>query len=335
MMDMKNYSYNHANDILVISLLSIMASFFIYTLFLWVISRNKVYLYYAYYLVSYLLFQLFFTGYIQWIFDVTAVYHIGISLFITLSFIYVAFFFKTILKVKQKLPKIDNAFNIIIVVLLLTIVGVILDLPYVVQVRNIVIFPITLLLFTFALIISTIRKAPFSLFLLIGWSFFILATFFSAVFSSVDFSNTIFSRNMMLISATIEVIIFSLVLATHIRSLQNTINTKDAQLQRKLKEAQLGSMIGMIAHQWKQPLAVISSSVSLQILRNELGTNTKEGIDEHLNNTAANITFLNETINDFRSFFKTDITYSMVTLDKPLNKALHIFKCSLSLKKLN
>lgn len=80
---------------------------------------------------------------------------------------------------------------------------------------------------------------------------------------------------------------------------------KDRQLAQSTKLAQMGEMIDMIAHQWRQPLnsiASINSKIEFDILLNQRSD------EKTLANTALIseiIRYLSHTIDDFREFFKS------------------------------
>jgi signal transduction histidine kinase len=63
-------------------------------------------------------------------------------------------------------------------------------------------------------------------------------------------------------------------------------------------------MIGNIAHQWRQPLNVISASSSSVILQKELGILDDKLLDKSYKNINKNVKFLSQTIDDFRNFIE-------------------------------
>ncbi len=85
-------------------------------------------------------------------------------------------------------------------------------------------------------------------------------------------------------------------------------NIKQQQiLQQQSKMAQMGEMIGAIAHQWRQPLNTIS--ISIQNLKYDY----KEGMLEDekyvksfIDKNKKTIKFMSQTIDDFRNFFRVD-----------------------------
>ena len=72
------------------------------------------------------------------------------------------------------------------------------------------------------------------------------------------------------------------------------------------KLAQMGEMINMIAHQWRQPLTAISASAGDLIIKQSLQRYSEAYFDKKLNNIVDFSQHLSSTIDDFRSFYKDD-----------------------------
>lgn len=69
----------------------------------------------------------------------------------------------------------------------------------------------------------------------------------------------------------------------------------------------MGEMIGNIAHQWKQPLNLISMSNGLLKVNQDVKDfSPKEDIEEAIDNIDVSVKHLSTTIDDFRNFFKPD-----------------------------
>jgi len=78
-------------------------------------------------------------------------------------------------------------------------------------------------------------------------------------------------------------------------------------LQQQSKMAQMGEMIGAIAHQWRQPLNVVSISIQNLLYDFEDGhLNNEKYINTFIEKNKKTIKFMSETIDDFRSFFRID-----------------------------
>ncbi len=79
---------------------------------------------------------------------------------------------------------------------------------------------------------------------------------------------------------------------------------KDKQLLQQSRLAQMGEMISMIAHQWRQPLSVISSiAISLNV-KAELGKADEATVIDFSKKISEYSQHLSSTIDDFRDFYK-------------------------------
>ncbi len=85
-------------------------------------------------------------------------------------------------------------------------------------------------------------------------------------------------------------------------------NTKQLEaLQQQSKMAAMGEMIGAIAHQWRQPLNNISTSIqNLKYDFKDGLLNNQEFIDNFIEKNKHTIKFMSRTIDDFRNFFRID-----------------------------
>jgi len=79
---------------------------------------------------------------------------------------------------------------------------------------------------------------------------------------------------------------------------------KDKQIMQQSRLAQMGEMLSMIAHQWRQPLTAISSSSTAINIKAKLNKLDKETSIELSNNIIEYSKHLSETIDDFRDFFR-------------------------------
>ena len=104
---------------------------------------------------------------------------------------------------------------------------------------------------------------------------------------------------------------------------------KDKQLLEQSKLAQMGEMIGNIAHQWRQPLSAISSISSSIQVSNELDILSKEEISKGMEKITEKTLYLSETINTFRDFLKDDKRKEEVILQNKIDKALSIIDATM------
>ncbi len=84
------------------------------------------------------------------------------------------------------------------------------------------------------------------------------------------------------------------------------LKKKDKLIAEQLKMAALGEMIGNIAHQWRQPLSVISTCASGLQLQKEYDMLTDEFFNETCETIENNTQILSKTIDDFRDYVNSD-----------------------------
>lgn len=97
---------------------------------------------------------------------------------------------------------------------------------------------------------------------------------------------------------------------------------KDRILVSQSRQAAMGEMISMIAHQWRQPLSNITLQISnLQIssILNEVST--KEVLDK-LESISDTIIYLSETIDDFQTYFEPNKEKDIIDVCKLVKRAV-------------
>jgi len=110
---------------------------------------------------------------------------------------------------------------------------------------------------------------------------------------------------------------------------------KDRTLLQQSRLAQMGEMISMIAHQWRQPLSAISAasgSISLKAKREKLDNNIAIELSGKISQYSQH---LSATIEDFRNFFKDKKTKEKTSLEQLVLKSLNIVAHSLENKQIS
>lgn len=115
------------------------------------------------------------------------------------------------------------------------------------------------------------------------------------------------------------------------------LNKNLQKAQEKLKEnsilileqsklSAMGEMIGNIAHQWRQPLNVISLSASIMINHKQKNKLNDEKFFDLNNKIIENTKYLSQTIDTFRGFIKSEKTSQEIDFKKLLNEPLHLIQ---------
>lgn len=79
---------------------------------------------------------------------------------------------------------------------------------------------------------------------------------------------------------------------------------KEQMMLQQSRFAQMGEMLGMIAHQWRQPLNAISATAINIRLDNRLGDLDSQAVEKHAAFIETQTGMMSETINDFMNLFK-------------------------------
>ena len=114
-------------------------------------------------------------------------------------------------------------------------------------------------------------------------------------------------------------------LHTKVKSSVEEVRKKDEYILQQSRLAQMGEMIAMIAHQWRQPLSSISTiSAKLQlsiVLKEEL---TPEALTHELRTIDKRIALLSNTIDDFRNFYNTSNEKRAFDLSTTIKQAIEV-----------
>ncbi|WP_066167447.1 ABC transporter substrate-binding protein [Aliarcobacter cryaerophilus] len=104
---------------------------------------------------------------------------------------------------------------------------------------------------------------------------------------------------------------------------------KNGILLQQSKMAAMGEMLENIAHQWRQPLSTISICTSGMELKKNLNMLEDKDFYDSINHIKSSVSYLSNTIEDFRSFLDKDKVLSNVNINHLVQKVLDILNPSL------
>jgi signal transduction histidine kinase len=110
---------------------------------------------------------------------------------------------------------------------------------------------------------------------------------------------------------------------------RENIAQKDKILFEQSKMASMGEMIGNIAHQWRQPLSVISTTATGALIKNEMGLLDKEELNKSFNSINDSAQFLSKTIDDFRNFLKPHKNKEQYKIINTIQQTINLVGASL------
>jgi len=102
------------------------------------------------------------------------------------------------------------------------------------------------------------------------------------------------------------------------------LRTKDKILELQSKQAVMGEMISMIAHQWRQPLSTITLQIANLQFKKLLGQDlTTDETDKALTEISDTIIYLSDTVDDFQTYFHPDKVMLDIEINELLNRAIN------------
>jgi len=99
---------------------------------------------------------------------------------------------------------------------------------------------------------------------------------------------------------------------------------KDKLIMLQSRHAAMGEMISMIAHQWRQPLSVISMSANNILADIEFEQLEPVALEQEAQAMINQARYLSNTIDDFRDFFRPDKKKEQISLEKIIENCFEI-----------
>jgi len=101
------------------------------------------------------------------------------------------------------------------------------------------------------------------------------------------------------------------------------IHQQEKMIALQSRQAVMGEMISMIAHQWRQPLSTVTLQISNLELKKLLGQKLQtDAYEEALKKISETIVYLSETIDDFQTYFRPNKEISRVFADELVKKVI-------------
>ncbi|WP_375725026.1 transporter substrate-binding domain-containing protein [Arcobacter sp. KX21116] len=113
-------------------------------------------------------------------------------------------------------------------------------------------------------------------------------------------------------------------LDTRIKEEINNRKKQEQLLIQQSKLAEMGEMISMIAHQWRQPLSALSTVIQNIHLRHSLGKLDKEYLEKQRVLSNALTDKMSKTIDDFKNFFKPNKEKQFFSIGDALQQTIFL-----------
>lgn len=117
---------------------------------------------------------------------------------------------------------------------------------------------------------------------------------------------------------------------TEERHIQGELARQQKIMLLQARQAQMGELLNMIAHQWRQPLTVISTLIGNISLKLEMGQPDWDYMRTKLEKMTNTVQFLSETIESFRNFYAPSKNVTTENLFELTKKAIELLGPSLN-----
>ncbi len=112
------------------------------------------------------------------------------------------------------------------------------------------------------------------------------------------------------------------------------IRKKDRALMQQSKLADMGEMIGAIAHQWRQPLNALALNIQLIEEMAEQGELSAKEASRLVRKSMDAIQFMSKTIDDFRNFYREDKQKQKFRVDEAIENTINLQKAQLQAREI-
>lgn len=109
---------------------------------------------------------------------------------------------------------------------------------------------------------------------------------------------------------------------------------KDEMMILQSRHAAMGEMIGMIAHQWRQPVATLSMVANKMVMDIELDEVDLQGFEKDAEEIISQAVYLSKTIDDFTNFFKPNKQKEIFSPYRVFEEALNMIGKSIENQKI-
>jgi len=324
-----------------------------YNVFLFYIWNDKNYLYYIFFVSSFMLWQLsvdglghqYIWGNIQWLREKGSLVFIGLTIFNALLFT------RSFLHLDTYAKRLSTLlFFLQVFVFTLIVSTVFLSYALVIQILTWLILPIAFLLL-YAGVTALGHKYQYARFYVVGWTLFLGASLLLALNKLGYIGGYEYIKYFQQIGSIAEIMFFSLALAERINllrrkniktlsrlnsRLQSEVHEKISQIRKKdelllqqSRLASMGEMLENISHQWKQPLHKLSLVIQNHYFKSKLEGVDKEDLESFNKQSTTLLNYMSNTVDDFRNFFNPEKEKTVFDLGDSIEKTLGIIGSSM------
>jgi len=144
-----------------------------------------------------------------------------------------------------------------------------------------------------------------------------------------DFKTIIIVSIILIVINIIFSLLLSYTIQNRFKNYKEKEKLKDRMIAEQSKMVSMGEMIGNIAHQWRQPLSVISTGATGMLAQKEFNILSDEQFKNTCNSINQSAQYLSNTIDDFKNFIKGDREKRYFIIEKSIQSFLSLVNGSI------
>jgi len=301
----------------------------IYNFILYLMIKDKSYLYYLLFHIDYLFFTLSLNGISSAYFwpTIPFINSFAIVVLMSIGSSLAVLFTIEFLNIKTQSPKIYKLLRgLFWINVIMTFSIIFIGYHLSSMLTSLVSLISILILLPSSIYSHFVSKNPNAKFFALAWGILLIGIFIIHFRNIGILPVNIFTSYSPLIGAFIELTLLSIALAYRYNIQKQQIVLKDTILEKQSRHASMGEMISNIAHQWRQPINRINLSLDVveEIIKDEKIDNPI--INKRIDNSKKNIQYMSQTIDDFSNFFSPNKSKSKFEIDNVVQKALNLIQ---------
>jgi signal transduction histidine kinase len=124
----------------------------------------------------------------------------------------------------------------------------------------------------------------------------------------------------------------SMIINSKLKSYERRLHEANERLIFQSRQALIGELFSMIAHQWRQPINKVASILALLRYKLPKKEITHEEVDKKCQDIEDSVEFMSETIDDFRTFYLPKESSQNVDLQELIERAIYFLEGSIRKK---
>ena len=307
-----------------------------YNFIVYLMTRNKSFLYYVLFHASHMIFSLALSGIVFKLFwpDTPQLNQHIIPIFMSLAAAYGLLFTIHFLNLKVLIPRLSTfLYTLVWLNFSLTLSSFIFGYQISIKIISISNFLSVIMLFIIATYLAFFKKNINAFFYFIAWTFFligVLTSHFSNIGLVPSSLLTIFGFQ---IGSFFEALLLSIALAYYYSQLSQKHNKAKLMLMEQSRFASMGQAIGHITHQWKHPLTLMGTSVSLleTVLRHDKN-NTLLHLEKELPSMTHSIEHMKKTMIELSHYYSGKMESIAFSPRETINNSIALLSTKSTLK---